>query len=32
MLFGGSLPDNICISNAQYYEFGAQQNLLVRNS
>ena len=22
-----SLPDNICISDAQYYEFGAQQNL-----
>ncbi len=27
MLFGGSLPDNICISDAQYYEFGARRNL-----
>ena len=26
-LFGDSADDNICISIAQYYEFGAQQNL-----
>ena len=26
-----SLPDNICISDAQYYEFGAQQNLWCEN-
>ena len=26
-LFGGSAEDNICISDAQYYELSAQQNL-----
>jgi len=29
MLFGGSLPDNICISDAQYYEFGVSVSAML---